>query len=145
MKKLFLILFSLLLAAPVMAQSPADTVAKANSQWNAALNGGDIDALMAIYTDNATLSPGNGKILEGKAAIRELLSGFINNGVHNHQIETSAVYAADKQITQVGYWHAEGVDADNQATKFGGVLVTVLQQNDEGQWQLQSHVWNMAP
>jgi len=25
------------------------------------------------------------------------------------------------------------------------VLVTVLEQNDEGEWQLQSHVWNVTP
>ena len=145
MKQVFVTMAALTLSGAVMADSPASIVSNTNQQWNQALNQGKLNELVALYETDATVSPGNGSLLEGHEAIRNLFSGFIDNGVHNHQIETVDIIAADTQITQIGYWQAEGVDAEQQPVSFGGVLVTVLEQNEAGEWQLQSHVWNAAP
>ena len=125
-------------------EKPQHIVEKANKQWNHALNHGQLDELIAFYSQTATVSPGNGNLLKGHDAIRKLFSGFIENRVHNHQIETVDIIANDTQITQVGYWQAESVDAKHQPIKLSGVLVTVMEENDAGEWQLQSHVWNSA-
>lgn len=145
MKQLLMALTAFTLSGAVLAESPENIVKQANQQWNQALNQGKLNKLVALYGEEATVSPGNGQLLEGHEAISNLFSGFIKNGVHNHQIETVDIIAADKQITQVGYWQADGVDAEQQPLSFGGVLVTVLVQNDAGEWQLQSHVWNATP
>lgn len=145
MKQLFVAMTAMSLSAAVLADSPENIVSQANQQWNQALNQGKLNELVALYDRDASVSPGNGKLLQGHEAISNLFSGFIDNGVHNHQIETVDIIAADKQITQIGYWQAEGVDAEQNPVKFGGVLVTVLEQNEAGEWQLQSHVWNAAP
>lgn len=145
MKKVMPLILSLGMTGAVLADNPSQIVADANQQWNAALNGGKLDTLVSMYAEQATVSPGNGVVLTGHEEIQNLFAGFISNGVHNHQIDTVQLVVSDDQITQVGYWKAEGVDADQQAIEFGGVLVTVLQQNADGEWQLQSHVWNMAP
>lgn len=145
MKKVMPLILSLGMTGTVMADNANEIVAKANQQWNAALNGGKLDSLVSLYAEHATVSPGNGVVLTGHEEIQNLFGSFITNGVHNHQIDTVQVVASGEQITQIGYWKAEGVDAEQQAIEFGGVLVTVLQQNADGEWQLQSHVWNMAP
>ncbi len=145
MKKLSLAMTALSLSGAVLADSPTSIVSHANQQWNQALNQGKLSELVALYDNDATVSPGNGKLLTGHDEIRNLFAGFIENGVHNHQIETVDIIAADKQITQVAYWQAEGVNAEQKPVSFGGVLVTVLEQNEAGEWQLQSHVWNAAP
>jgi len=145
MKKVMPLILSLGMTGTVLADNPSQIVANANQQWNDALNGGKLDSLVSLYAEQATVSPGNGAVLTGHDEIQELFGSFISNGVHNHQIDTVQVVASEEQITQIGYWKAEGFDANKQAIKFGGVLVTVLQQNAEGEWQLQSHVWNMAP
>lgn len=145
MKKTVMAMIALTLSGTVLAQSPEQIVADANHQWNQALNQGQVEQLVSLYNKDATVSPGNGAVLKGQAEIESLFSGFIDNGVHNHQIETVDVMASDEQITQIGYWQAEGVDAEQQPTSFGGVLVTVLEKNAEGEWALQSHVWNMKP
>lgn len=145
MKHLVVAMTALTFSGAVLADSPENIVSNANQQWNQALNQGKLDQLVALYDSDATVSPGNGALLEGHEEIRNLFSGFIDNGVHNHQIETVDIIAADTQITQVGYWQAEGVDGEQQPVSFGGVLVTVLEQNEAGEWQLQSHVWNAAP
>ncbi len=145
MKKVMPLILSLGMTGTVLADNANEIVAHANQQWNAALNGGKLDSLVSLYAEHATVSPGNGVVLTGHEEIQNLFGGFITNGVHNHQIDTVQVMASGEQITQIGYWKAEGVDADQKAIEFGGVLVTVLQQNVDGEWQLQSHVWNMAP
>lgn len=118
-------------------------VQQANQRWNDAFNSSNSEVLAGLYSETATLSPGNGEVLVGRLEIAGLFQSFFDNGVHNHSIDPVAVYREHNQIVQVGKWRAEAVDDKQQKTSFGGVLVTVLQQKN-GEWQLRSHVWNMA-
>ena len=145
MKNLLIVMTTLILSGTVLAENSQDIVENANQKWNHALNQGQLDKLVSLYDETATVSPGDGTLLEGHDAIRTLFSSFIQNGVHDHKIETIDIIASEGLITQVGNWQAEGVDAELQPIKFGGVLVTVLEENDAGEWQLKSHVWNSAP
>lgn len=115
-----------------------------NATWNATFNSGDSNALAALYTENGTLSPGNGEILVGREQISGLFKSFFDNGVHNHSIETTEAYRDNKQIVQLGKWRAEGVNDKQEAISFGGVLMTVIEQNPDGVWLTRSHVWNMG-
>lgn len=145
MKTIFAAAVSLGLVGNVIAADAEQIVASANQQWNQALNGGELQSLVSLYDEEATVSPGNGAVLKGHEAIAGLFGSFIDNRVHNHQIETVQVLASEQQITQIANWKAQGFDENEQTIHFGGVLVTVLQPNADGEWQLQSHVWNMAP
>ncbi|NOQ81193.1 MAG: SgcJ/EcaC family oxidoreductase [Methylophaga sp.] len=118
-------------------------VASVNTTWNNTFNNGDSIALATLYADKATLSPGNGEVLVGHEQISGLFQSFIDNGVHNHSIETIDVYRDHNQIVQLGKWRAEGVNEEQEAISFGGVLVTVIEQNSDGVWLTRSHVWNM--
>ncbi len=120
--------------------SPETILQTVNANWNATFNSGDSAKLATLYTENPTLSPGNGEILLGQDKIGELFKSFIDNGVHNHTIETVEAYRDNGQIVQLGKWRAEGVNDKQEAISFGGVLMTVIQQNAEGAWLTQSHV-----
>jgi len=115
-----------------------------NGKWNTTFNSGDSTKLATLYTENATLSPGNGEVLVGQEQISGLFKSFIDNGVHNHTIETIEAYRDNKQIVQLGKWRAEGVNDKQEAISFGGILMTVIEQNSDGIWLTRSHVWNMG-
>jgi len=115
-----------------------------NGVWNTTFNSGDSTKLATLYTENATLSPGNGEVLVGQEQIKGLFKSFIDNGVHNHTIETIEAYRDEKQIVQLGKWRAEGVNDKQELISFGGVLMTVIEQNSDGIWLTRSHVWNMG-
>tara|TARA_R110002050_G_scaffold9504_1_gene33046 strand:+ start:192583 stop:193041 length:459 start_codon:yes stop_codon:yes gene_type:complete len=119
-------------------------VASVNATWNATFNSGDSIALAALYAEDATLSPGNGEILVGHQQIGDLFKSFFDNGVNNHAIETINTYRNANQIVQVGKWQADGVNDKKETITFGGVLMTVIEQNSDGKWLTQSHVWNMG-
>lgn len=119
-------------------------VENANTNWNAAFNAKDIETLTGVYADEATLSAGDGKILVGHDQIAGLFQSFFDNGLHNHQIETVASYAAEGQISQLANWSADVENEAGETVTYRGVLMTVLQQNADGEWQVVSHIWNMA-
>lgn len=118
--------------------------ASVNAAWNKTFNAGDSAGLGKLYSEDATLSPGNGEILTGQQQIVTLFKSFIDNGVHNHSIETVNAYGHGEQLVQIAKWQADGVNEQKEAITFGGVLTTTIKQNAEGKWLTQSAVWNMA-
>ena len=132
-----------------MAQAEATDVktivSSANTAWNQALNSGDAHALAAQYAEDATLSPGNGQILVGRAQIEQLFASFVKNGVHNHQLKLDNAGGDGKLIYQTAKWNANGAAAaDGKLPAFGGVTSSVLEKNADGKWLIRTHVWNLA-
>jgi uncharacterized protein (TIGR02246 family) len=113
-----------------------------NAAWNLALNSGNVKSLAALYAEDATVSAGDGKTLVGRAAIEQLFSGFVENGVHNHGLEVVESGGGDKMIFQVTKWSANGAETDGKKSAFGGITMSVLQKNDDGKWLISAHVWN---
>ncbi|MCL5975413.1 MAG: SgcJ/EcaC family oxidoreductase [Gammaproteobacteria bacterium] len=147
--KRFLPIGLIVLAVSACSNPAADydvqeVVNSANEQWNTAFNNSDVEALAELYASQATLSPGDGNVLNGQQEIAALFQGFFENGLHNHQIDTVATYSSDGQISQLANWSADVEAEDGQTLTFQGVLMTVLQQNDAGDWEVVSHIWNMA-
>ena len=95
-----------------------EVINSANEQWNAAFNDKDLDALTELYASQATLSPGDGNVLNGQQEIAALFQGF--------------------------NWSADVEGENGETMTFNGVLMTVLQQNDQDEWEVVSHIWNMA-
>jgi len=115
----------------------------ANAKWNKALNSGNFKELAALYTENATLSPGNGKTLVGRAEIENLYKSFVDGGVHNHTLEIIEVGGTDKMIYQVARWNAQGAEANGETPSFGGITTSVLEQRSDGNWVSRTHIWNV--
>ena len=123
--------------------NPANTIEAANAKWNKALNSGNVKELAALYTDNATLSPGNGKTIVGRAEIENLFKGFVDGGVHNHTLEIIEVGGTGKMIYQVAKWKAQGAEANGKTPSFGGITTSVLEQGSDGNWLTRTHIWNV--
>lgn len=116
----------------------------ANTSWNKAFNAQDIEALSNMYIEQATLSAGDGKVLAGREQIAGLFQSFFDNGLHNHQITSIASYASEGQVSQLANWSADVENEAGETVTYQGVLMTVLQQDADGEWQVASHIWNMA-
>ncbi|MDX1605431.1 MAG: DUF4440 domain-containing protein, partial [Candidatus Competibacterales bacterium] len=79
--------FSASIAALAAEHDPMATAEELAAAWDEAFNAGDTAAVAAMYAEDARLSPGDGRVLEGRAAVQELFQGFIDYGVNNHMIE----------------------------------------------------------
>jgi uncharacterized protein (TIGR02246 family) len=116
----------------------------ANTAWNQAFNSKNIQALAALYTDEAILSPGNGQALSGRAAVAQLFQSFIDAGVHSHTLEIVEVGGNGDTIYQVARWGAKGAPVDGASPAFGGITTNVMIKDAAGNWRTCSHVWNTA-
>jgi uncharacterized protein (TIGR02246 family) len=114
-------------------------VESANAEWNKALNRGNVKMLASLYTENATVSAGNGETLAGRNEIEALFKSFVENGVHNHTLEIVEIGGSDNIIYQVSKWNANGPESSS----FGGITMSVLEKNSDGKWHINSHVWNL--
>ena len=123
--------------------NPANTIEAANAKWNKALNSGNVKELAALYTENATLSPGNGKTIVGRAEIENLFKGFVDGGVHNHTLEIIEVGGTGKMIYQVARWNAQGAETNGETPSFGGITTSVLEQGSDGNWLTRTQIWNV--
>lgn len=115
----------------------------ANTNWNNALNSGNISALAALYAENATLSPGNGKTLKGRVEIATLFQGFVDAGVHNHTLEIVEVGGFENLIYQIAKWNAQGKESNGKCPEFGGITTSVLERSSDGIWLARTHIWNV--
>ena len=115
----------------------------ANTEWNNALNSGNVKELAALYAENATLSPGNGKTLVGRAEIENLFKGIVEVGVHNHTLEIIEVGGSDKMIYQIARWNAQGAETSGEVPTFGGITTSVFEQSSNGNWLARTHIWNV--
>lgn len=121
---------------------PMATAQSLVGAWDDAFNAGDAAAIGAMYAEDARLSPGDGRVLEGRAAVQELFQGFIDYGVSNHAIEIVDARADGDVLYAIGRWSADGPEQDGTVPKFGGVLSNVFHKDGDGNWQSQVHVWN---
>lgn len=113
-----------------------------NLAWNSALNTGNISGLAALYAQDATVSAGDGQIIVGRAAIEQLFNAFKKNGVHNHNLEIIQVEGADKMISQISKWSANGAETNGVKPSLGGITMSTIIQNDYDEWLICAHVWN---
>jgi ketosteroid isomerase-like protein len=115
----------------------------ANTEWNKAFNSGKVNELAAFYTGNATISPGNGKTLVGRAEIENLFKSFVDAGVHNHTLEIIEVGGSNRLIFQVARWSAQGAEANGETPSFGGITTSVFEPSADGNWLTRTHIWNV--
>lgn len=134
---------ALLMACGTTTHDAETVVSEANLAWNTAFNQGNAEELAGLYADDATVSPGNGKVLDSSEEITGLFESFFGMGLQNHTIEPVDIYSEGDQVVQLGEWSAEMIDEDGDTQQVGGILMTVLTPEGDD-WQVQSHIWNMA-
>ena|SRR5687768_11469006 len=106
-----LLLLAAVLAAPARAATPSPLKgwAAANAAWTAAMEANDLEAVMALYADDATAwFPGSPR-LDGRAAIRAGLGGML----------------AANTIQDVQFANTRFETSGNLGTGWGDYIITV--------------------
>ena len=115
-------------AKPDLAQIRSEIVAIENA-WAAAQNAKDINALMAMYAEDAVSMPDGEPMVSGKAAIQKKLEAdFAKPSMYaSIAFETMDVYAQGNVATEVG--KAMYKDAAGKTTG-GGKYIAVYEKRD---------------
>jgi ketosteroid isomerase-like protein len=115
---------------------PSEITAR-SAEWNAALNAKDIDAIVALYTDDARVLPPNRPMTVGTEGVRAEFGGMIDAGfsVVLTSIEASVSGAIG---TNVGSYVLTAGDAvvDN------GKYIETWARGDDGVWRIANDIYN---
>lgn len=120
--------------------TPRDTV----SRLIEAINRRDLDAALTLYEPSAVFLAQPGRPVQGKAAIREALEGFmalkpVLRGDKDRTIECGDValfYAA---------WTLKGAAPDGTPVEMGGVSSDILRRQSNGAWLIAiDNPWGSA-
>ena len=111
------------------ANSPEE-VAKGIGQG---IDNADLDEVMALYEPNACLVPQPGQVLQGTAAIREGIAGFIALKPTMTGESRTVVQADDLAIVYTR-WTLSGTTANGDAVNMNGQSTDVMRRQDDGTW-----------
>ena len=103
-------------------------------EFAGAFNRGDIDALMTLYESEAIITPEAGKPpVEGKDAIREVLSGFLAlKGTI--EIQSKSTFKTGDLALTHGSFSLAGTAPDGSAINLSGNTTEVLRRQPDGTW-----------
>jgi uncharacterized protein (TIGR02246 family) len=98
-----------------------------------ALNAGDLDALVALYEPQATLTPEPGKTVVGHAAIRAALAQFVAGKPHIELVPRVVAQTGDLALV-CARWKLSMTGPDGNRAELAGQSIEVLRRQPAGDW-----------
>lgn len=114
----------------MQARTPEDL----HRLFAAALNAGDLDALMSLYAPDAALVPQAGQAAVGKGAIREALAGFLVMKPVITLTTRGIVKTADLALLYSS-WVLRGTGPDGTPVEMTGPGTEVARRQADGTWR----------
>jgi ketosteroid isomerase-like protein len=128
-----------MMAACTQSAPSADpsVIQSRSAEWDAALNAGDIDALAALYTDDARIMAPNAEMMVGTEAVRSAFGGMIDAGM------TSSLTSIDISISgdvahNIGTYALMAGDEQIDAGKF----IETWERGEDGVWRISNDIYN---
>lgn len=128
------------LAPAVMAQAPnEEALMDIVPAWANAYNAGDLDALAALYTEDAVVMPPGGERVQGHDALKALATSYIEAGAVQIELPPPDAYDVLGETAWIEgtyrFFAPDGSPVDV------GKYLDVYRFED-GMWRIQHHMWN---
>ena len=112
---------------------PARNPEELDNLFAAALNSGNLEALVALYEPQASISPQPGQVVTGAKAVREALSGFVATKPTMTIKPKTLALAGDIALT-TSKWELTGTGPDGKPIKMSGQSAEVSRRQPDGTW-----------
>ena len=99
------------------------------------LNAGDLDALVALYEPNASLTAAPGQRVTGHAAIREALAGFLAAKPRMTMRARTIAQVGDVALTSAN-WTLDMTGPDGKPAQMSAQSVEVVRRHPDGSWRV---------
>ncbi len=140
MKKLITILPLLLIITACNQATPStdpSVITSRSEAWEAALNAGDVDALVDLYTSDARLLPSNAEMASGSDAVRAVFGGMIDAGLSGELTSIEAVVSGD-----IAYNVGTYTTMDGDTLVDAGKYIETWHRGDDGEWRIANDIFN---
>lgn len=102
---------------------------------SAALSDGDLDAALAQYEAEAVTTPGDGRVVQGRTALRQLLAAAAATR-RLYTVDVARVLEADDLAMVQGTWRTAGPDERGHSVDQSGAYCSVVRRTAEGTWRI---------
>lgn len=121
---------------------PTLDLAQIPAAYTAAVNAGDLDALCALYTDDAVFVTGLGQEgVNGIAAIREVLGRYLATRPVMEFEHAYVVLNGDTALAR-GRWTLTTAGPDGEPSVIAGSSIEILRRQPDGSWRyVIDHPW----
>jgi uncharacterized protein (TIGR02246 family) len=120
-----------------------------DSSFAAAMNAGDVDALVAVYARDASLLPPNLPPQKGRTAIRSFWGGFLNAYTVKFEIASDTIEGRGDLAYNMGHFRFSAVpkERSNPGVAEEGKFLEVLKKQPDGSWKyiVDMYSSNLAP
>jgi uncharacterized protein (TIGR02246 family) len=106
---------------------------------------GDAKAIAEAYADDAVMLPPDATVVSGRAAIAKLWKGWIDDGLKDLTLKSTAIESAGDLAYEVGDFSLQVPGEDGKLTTAPGNYVVVWKRGGDGVWRLKVDTWNDAP
>ena len=115
-----------------------------SSIYGQALKDGDIEAIVSLYSEDATLMPPDENSVSGISAIREYYSGLMESGFHGMSSRLLSIEEApDFAYEAVEFTLYSNPDESMSEDQNGKHILIWKRVN--GAWKVHFDIWNMSP
>ncbi len=140
MKKLITVIpLLMILVGCNQAAAPGDPseITARSAEWDAVLNAQDIDALVAMYTDDARLMSPNEQMSVGADGVRAAFGGMIEAGLVSKLTSIEAIVSGDIGYN-VGTYSLMAGDTVVDVGKF----IETWERGADGAWRISNDIYN---
>ena len=140
MKRLITVIpLLLILAGCNQAATPGDPseITARSAEWDAALNAKDVDALVAMYTDDARVMSPNAAMTVGADGVRVAFGGMIDAGLSSKLTSIETSVSGDLGLN-VGTYTLLAGDAVVDTGKF----IETWSRGSDGVWRIANDIYN---
>jgi uncharacterized protein (TIGR02246 family) len=122
------------------------TIADGYVRWTEALKAKNLDAVVGLYADDATLLPDEKDAVSGKDALRAFYEGWLSRGdklIEQKFENINSVQESDLLIDSTRYSGTFLKDGKEVPVK--GKRLVVWRRDLKGQWKILRDTWNKSP
>lgn len=127
----------------VEVEADVEAIKKITDDFNAAINAGNIDKLVSLYTDDAVRIPPNKPALVGKEAIRRLFQEQLDQfTVQNEGVIVDLKVSGDLAFVRGSWTSINTPKTGGEPLKFNGNFVSIIQKQPDGSWKTICNSWS---
>ncbi|HEY8185711.1 MAG TPA: SgcJ/EcaC family oxidoreductase [Pyrinomonadaceae bacterium] len=125
-------------------QPSANDIAKVSEQWAREWKAKNLDALIALYAEDAVFMPATGSRVTGRAEIRELFEKALAVYTSDLQVHSKVTEESGDLAYDSGEYDEMGNSGGVKRSGRGNYLM-ILRRDRQNQWRIVQHMWTDVP
>jgi ketosteroid isomerase-like protein len=122
----------------------ASGVAQISGQWAKEWSAKNLEALIALYADDAVFLPATGTRVTGRAAIRDLFEKALAANASELHLQSKVTEQSGNLAYDSGDYEEKTISGGIARPGRGNYLV-VFRRDGKNQWRIVEHMWTDVP